>query len=193
MPAQEIQRFIDKISSSIPPFYTIFVGPNPVCGGQRRIRLRAFVGAGMLIKTVMPECGRILDIASAAHVPFTEMSGGVTGFLQHFGNGRCVYVQVVCLLSSAVASSVIQECSEIPFSREHARQDAWAGRATDGRCTVVLCILGSLRGKAVQMGRRHECAAKGTNVAETHIIRKDYDDVRLFLAIGYYVLGHKAQ
>ena len=66
---EKVERFVDEERGSVPAFHFVLGRPDPIGGGNVRMRLGTFPGAGMLIETVGGEFGRVRHVATAAHVP----------------------------------------------------------------------------------------------------------------------------
>ncbi|MPM91872.1 hypothetical protein SDC9_139006 [bioreactor metagenome] len=86
MAFNEVERFINKICRSVPPLDAVAIAPYPVGIGQQRIGIRTFPGGFIFIKAIIIDRRCIVHIATATHVPFTEMTGCITVFFQHTGH-----------------------------------------------------------------------------------------------------------
>ena len=178
MTSQKIQRVIHKITGALPAFDGIFGRPNPMRGGDAGIRLRTFVSPDVFIITIGAERRRVGDIATAAEMPFTEMSCVVTGRLQHPGERRRIGGQKIGLLAIKILGLVIEIGREIPTRRKHAGDVRAAGRRANRRIIVKMRETDAFSRQPVNIGGGHKFAAITGRIAIPHVIRQNKYDVR---------------
>src|SRR5207244_5529119 len=118
------------------------------------MRLRAFPGAGVLVKTISGKRRRVRHIASAAHVPFAKMTRGISGCPQRSRERRRGWIEKVRLLTFTIARARLQVARDLPPRRKHAGDDASARRRTNWRGAVILSKPNSFFCQAVNVRRR---------------------------------------
>jgi hypothetical protein len=175
---KKIERLIYKECRAVPTFDFVVRGPDPVGGSDVGVWFRAFPCAGVFVEAVSGERRSIGDVATAAHMPFAEVAGGVTGGFQSAGEGRRGRVQKIRLLALSITGARLEETGDVPARGEHTGREAGARRRTNRSGAVVFGEASSLARQAIEVGSRCKLAAIAADIAVAHIIAEDEEDVR---------------
>lgn len=88
MAHQKVERLVDEVTGSLPSFYVVFFAPYPVRGGQFGRGIGALPGRAIFVESVAGDLRCIRHVASASHVPFAEVSGGVSCVVEDAGPSK---------------------------------------------------------------------------------------------------------
>jgi len=177
MTVQEVQGPIHEVGGAVPALDFVLRRPDPVGSGEVWMRIRAFVGAGMFIKTIGWERGGVGHVAATAHVPLAEVASGIPGGFESARQRRSTGVQEIRLFAGVVALACLQETGDAPAGGMHSGEQPRAGRRADGRSRVVLREADAFPRHAIKVGRGNQVAAITTQIAAAHVVGEEDDDV----------------
>lgn len=137
----------------------------------------AFPSAGGFVEAISGNFGGIEDIATAPEVPFSEVSGGITGGLELASDRGSVRVEEICLFAGAVALAGLEVIGDLPARGKHSCEEACSGRGADWGSAVELGEAGAFFGEAIDVWGEQGIATEATEITWAEVIGEDEDDV----------------
>lgn len=166
--------FFDLGDFALPEFCTLFV---QVAGPKEKAVAEALEGNQRFFKTVGGGMGRVVDIATAAHVPFAEMSGAVAGIPENLGSMDRSRVQEVRHPAFGIGLTAGEVRLDTPALLVLAGAESDPGGGADGRVDVEVGEATAFGGEAIDVRRGNEFIAEAAGVAVTHVVDKKDQDV----------------
>lgn len=171
---------LDAVAESFrvfPDFAGFFVAGFE--GEREEFGAHAFeIGEGG-IESVVGDGRGVVDVALSAHVPFTEVSGGVAAFLEGAGEGGGLGVEPLGHAALLVEFAVGEVGGDAPALWVVSGGDGDAGGGADGGVDVELFEAEAFFGEAVDVFGFGVFVAEAGEVAPAHVVDEDEDDVGL--------------
>ena len=174
---QEVERPVDHPPGPLPPLHLVVGRPDPVAGGDVRVRLGALVGAQAEVVPVGGELRRVGHVPAAAEVPLADVGGPVPGGLERPRQRRGLGVEEVGLPARPVAGPGLEEAGEPPPAGELAGDEPAPRRRADRGGRVVPGEPHALLGHQVEV-RGGGWAAGARQVARPEVVGEHQYDVR---------------
>src|SRR5690349_1626626 len=143
------------------------------------MRFRALPGAGMFVKAVRGERRGVTDIASAPHVPFAKVAGGITGGFQRASERRRRWIKEISLLALAISGAGLEKAGDAPARGEHSGGDSRARGRADRRRAIISGETSAFPREAIEVRGWRKLAAKAADIPVAHVIGEDKKDVWL--------------
>ena len=128
------------------------------------------------MKAVLGNGRGFIDIALAAHVPFSEVSGRVSGLLELAGEGGGLWIEPLGHAAFFVILPVVEVGGDSVSVGILSGCQGDAGGGTDGGVDVEVGELDALRCELIDMLGVY-LSTKAGEVGVAHVIDEDDDDV----------------